>query len=106
MNQGGHFTQIGGAMLNSFNVTWPFATLSVTSDSILLWCLGREYLFPKTKIIRLRRYNGFLSTGLQIGHTEQSFPHFVVFWASIFSWSSGFKRLKSSLADLGYEVQP
>src|SRR5215468_2217839 len=103
MNQW-HFTQIGGARLDFFNATWPFARLSGNSDAILLGCLGRKYFFPKTKIVRLRRYRGILSTGLQIEHTERSFPGFVVFWASVFSWSCGFKRLKSSLEDLGYEV--
>src|SRR5262249_4089121 len=100
-----HFSQTGRALLNDFNATWPFATLSVDANAILLWCLGQEYLFPKNKIIILTRYDGILSIGLRIEHTEQSLPDFVVFWASIFRWSSGFNRLKSVLEDLGYEIQ-
>jgi hypothetical protein len=99
------FTQTGGARLDGFNASWPFATLSASQGAIQLSCLGREYAFPRQTIQRLRRHRGLISVGLRIEHKVESLPAFVVFWASVFFWTSGFRKLKAQLEGLGYEVQ-
>jgi len=100
------FTQTGGARLDSFNASMPFARLSGTQDALKLACLGRDYIFPKSSIERLSRHRGIFSVGLRIEHHEKSLPQFVVFWASaFFFWTWGFSILKTRLEMLGYEVR-
>jgi hypothetical protein len=98
------FSQRGGAGIGSLNASWPFATLSANSEALRLSCLGRDYLFPRTSIRTLSRHKGIFSVGLRIEHTEQSFPEFIVFWASAFFWTSGFEKLKARLESLAYEI--
>jgi hypothetical protein len=98
------FTQTGGARFDNFNASYPFATLSGDADALRLTCLGREYHFPRTSIRRLRRHRGLFSVGLRIEHTQDSLPEFIVFWASVFFWTSGFQRLRTELESLGYEI--
>ncbi len=98
------FTQTGGARLDSFNASYPFATLSGDSDALHLTCLGREYHFPRSSIRQLRRHRGLFSVGLRIEHTQDSLPGFIVFWASVFFWTSGFQKLRTQLESLGYDV--
>jgi hypothetical protein len=99
------YSQTGGARLDGFNATWPFATLSATQEALQLSCLGRDYAFPRQSIRGLRRHRGIFSVGLRIEHSVASLPPFVVFWASVFFWTSGFRKLKAQLESLGYEVQ-
>jgi len=100
------FSQTGGARLGFFNATYPFAILSADTEGLRLSCLGRNYAFSKNKIQSLSRHRGIFSVGLRIEHSEPSYPQFVVFWASMFFWTSGFQRLKAQLENLGYEVHP
>lgn len=99
------FTQTGGARVGTLNATYPFATLWVEADGLCVSCLGRDYSFPKGSIRSLSRHRGFVSTGLRIEHSVASLPQFVVFWASLFFWSSGFQRLRTQLEGLGYEIR-
>ena len=103
MNSG--FSQTGGARIDCFNATFPFATLSANTDALRLSCFGQDYAFPKDKIRRLSRHRGIFSVGLRIQHTEPSLPQFVVFWTSIVFWTAGFQRLKTQLESLGYDIQ-
>jgi hypothetical protein len=93
------FSQTGGARLGWFNVSWPFASLLATKDSLCLSCLGRDYTFSKSAIRSLSRHRGIFSTGLRIEHVEPSFPEFVVFWTFCF------QKLKTQLESLGYPVR-
>jgi hypothetical protein len=99
------YTQTGGARLGGFNASWPFARLSATQEALQLSCMGRDYAFPRQSIRGLRRYRGIFSVGLRIEHNVASFPAFVVFWTSVFFWTSGFQRLKAQLESLGYEIK-
>src|SRR5689334_5915466 len=99
------FSQTGGARLGMFNATYPFATLSGDSDALHLSCVGREYHFPRSSLRQLSRHRGIFSIGLRIEHSVESLPDFIVFWASVFFWTSGFQRLKAQLKSLGYEIQ-
>ena len=98
------FTQTGGARLGNVNASYPFATLSGDADALRLSCLGREYYFPRSSIRQLRRHRGLFSVGLRIEHTQDSLPEFIVFWASVFFWTSGFQKLRTQLQSLGYDV--
>jgi hypothetical protein len=98
------FTHTGGARLDYFNASYPFATLSGDAEALHLSCLGRDYHFPRSSIRRLSRHRGFFSVGLRIEHTQDSLPTFIVFWASLFFWTSGFQRLRAELKTVGYEV--
>jgi hypothetical protein len=100
------FKKIGGVRLDNFNATYPFATLSGDSDRLVLRCLGRDYNFPRNRIRRLSRHRGIFSIGLRIEHSQDALPQFVIFWASMFFWTSGFRRLKTALEELGYQVSP
>jgi hypothetical protein len=99
------FTDTGGARIGEwFNATYPLATLSGDASGLHLMCPGHDYHFPRRTIHRLRRHRGFMSVGLQIEHTQEAVPEFIVFWASVFFWTRGFQKLKKELERLGYEV--
>lgn len=98
------FSQTGGARLDYFNATIPFAVLSANADAVRLTCFGSEYLFPRACIRSLRRHRGFFSTGLRIEHSVALYPKFVVFWASVFFSTGPYRALKTKLEKLGYEV--
>jgi hypothetical protein len=64
------FTQSGGARLDNFNASYPFATLSGDPDALHLSCIGRDYHFPRISIRRLSRHRGLFAVGLRIEHTQ------------------------------------
>ncbi len=98
------YNQTGGARLDMFNATWPFATLSADRENLTLQCLGKTYVFPKNEISELSRHGGIFSVGLRIAHKNPTAPGFVVFWASLVPFHKGFQRLRTGLEELGYAV--
>jgi len=98
------FTQTGGARLGAFNASYPFAKLSGDAESLWVSCLGREYRFPRSDILRLCKYTGTLSVGVRIEHVQEAAPKLVVFWVSMFFWTAGFQKLKQELERLGYSI--
>ncbi len=80
------------------------ATFSGDQDALHLSCLGRDYHFSRNSIRRLSRHRGLFSVGLRIEHTQDSLPEFIVFWASVVFWDTGFEKLKAQLESLGYAV--
>jgi hypothetical protein len=96
------FSQTGGARIGrsfwlSMNVTWPFASLTVTSEWIevtVLWI--RRYHFSRSAIRRIERFHGVFSRGIRIVHSEELYPDFVVFW------TFDFARLQLNLEAMGY----
>ncbi len=93
------FSQTGGARVGKFDATWPFAKLSANSVGLTLSCLGKEYVFERSRIKYLTHYRGLLSTGLRIEHDVSFHPDFVVFW------TPSYPMLKSQLESLGYEFR-
>lgn len=87
-----------------FNATYPLVTLIADSQTLHLDCPGRDYVFPRTSITKLSRYRAFLSVGLRIEHTVETYPPFVVFWVSMFSWTPGFQLLRDKLESIGYAI--
>jgi hypothetical protein len=98
--EGPVFTQRGGARLDSFNATWPFAKLSVTSDTLILDVLFAHYEFPRRTVEALRPYRGFGGLGLIIEHTvvDLTIPWLVIFW------TFNYRALEEALAQAGYPV--
>jgi len=96
--------QRGGARLDGFNASYPFATLKGDQNKLTLTCMGREYIFARRHIRKLSIYNGLVSVGLRIEHRIPDYPSFVVFWVSIFPWKAKITELKRKLQQLGYAV--
>jgi hypothetical protein len=97
------FSQTGGGRVGyspwlALNATWPFASLTVTSQTITLKVPMKRYTFEKDTIHQLKRYQSILSTGLQIIHTRKDYPPFIAFW------TFNFEVLKTELQKLGYSV--
>ncbi len=98
------YSQTGGARLDLFNASWPFATLTANREALQLACLGKSYTIPKKDIRGLSRYRGMFSVGLRIEHEDNSIPDFIVFWASVIWFDRGFETLRFNLEKLGYTV--
>jgi hypothetical protein len=93
------FKQVGGARLGWFNASRPFASLSISRDSLTLNCCGLTYVFPREAIRQLARHKGLFSTGLRIEHAQPRAPKRVVFWTSAFA------DLARELETLGYAIE-
>jgi len=91
--------RIGHSFWRASNATWPFASLTVTPQTLTLKVLMKQYTFERETIRQLKRYRGILSTGLQIVHIRKDYPPFIVFW------TFSFEVLKSELQRLGYSVE-
>jgi hypothetical protein len=92
------FAQRGGARLDYFNATWPFAKLAVRLDALVLDVALSHYEFPRDSIQRLRRYRGLWSLGLVIEHTlmDPDVPWLVIFWVT------DYEALRAALEREGY----
>jgi hypothetical protein len=82
----------------ALNGTWPFGTLEIHSDCLVLDTLWRRYSFPRSSILALSEFHGFFWSGLRIEHSIPAYPRFVVFWSPRMS------RLWQRLADTGFPV--
>ena len=78
--------RLGESFWRAANVTWPFASWKLSSDSLEVSlglgpiCL-RRFTFARTEVRVLRPCNGMLSFGVQIEHTKAKYPPFIVFWS-------------------------
>ena len=92
------YRQTGGARLDLFNATIPFARIIVTPSRITLACFGMSHVFDRSTVRSLSRHRGLFSTGLRIEHAKSSGPSFVVFW------TSSFPKLAAALERFGWVV--
>lgn len=92
------YSQAGGARLDLFNATIPFARIVATPSKLTLVVLGREYVFEGSQVQSLARYRGLFSTGLRIEHSRRDVPSWVVFW------TTNYAKLAQALRQLGYRV--
>jgi hypothetical protein len=79
------YSQVGGYRVGrnfwlAFNASWPFATLEIQAERLVLAGLWRRYDFPRASIIRLSEHHGLFSSGLRIEHSIAAYPRLVVFW--------------------------
>jgi len=90
--------RVGRTAWLALNASWPFGTLEIHSDRLVLRTLFRRYTFPRDSIVALSVFSGFFSRGLRIEHSIPSYPRFVVFWSSHMS------RLQQRLISVGFHV--
>ena len=64
-----------------FNATWPFATLSLSAESISLKVFSTMYAVKKEEVSRLEFFRGWLSSGIKIVHSGAGLPSHTVFWS-------------------------
>jgi len=94
-------TWLGGARLDSFNATWPFARLTATRELLTLrvvWAGLFEFKPEHVRNLTEFGFIPFLGKGVQIHHHVPDYPARVVFWH--FSWSVSW--LIEELRRLGY----
>ena len=70
----------GGVRIGGFNATWPFATLEIDDDQIVVRTGRRKIHFDRESIRALNRYQGIFSSGLQIQHYLSSVDRLFIFW--------------------------
>jgi|GEM_PF-1596171 len=80
----GSYQQTGGLRIGQdirycTNATWPFASIAVAEEAIVILCLGKKHTFAKEEVTALKKYSGLISTGLKIEHRKHMDPY-VVFW--------------------------
>ena len=93
-------TSTGGAQIGWINATWPFARLTATAQnmSLSVLILG-TYTFSPRDVASLRPY-GWLpifARGVQVIHTNSTYPPKVVFWC----FGSPAKLIQK-IVDLGF----
>jgi hypothetical protein len=79
---------VGGARIDAFNATWPFARLTATRDVLRLRVVwAGVFEFRPDQVDRLGEFGfiPFLGKGVQIHHHVASYPSRIVFWH--LSWS-------------------
>ena len=65
----------------SWNVTWPFASLRLSDNSLSVSIvLGRVFEFTPKDVVVIRKFFGLFSWGVQIEHTKPEYPACIVFW--------------------------
>jgi hypothetical protein len=89
---------VGRNRLLALNGSWPFGTLEIHSDRLVLDTLFRRYTFPRDNIVSLSISSRFFSRGLRIEHRIPEYPHFIAFWSFHIS------RVRQRLLDAGYLV--
>lgn len=70
----------GGVRWGGVNLTWPFVTMTVSNNGILLTALSWKWIFDKEHVKSVEKYKGLFSKGIRIYHTIPDYPKFVVFW--------------------------
>ena len=78
------FKITGGARIGLTNLSWPFATLTVTRNKlkIKLFLMGSMEFLP-TDIVSIVPHSGFSSNGLKINHNIKSYSKKIIFWTSV-----------------------
>ena len=102
------YSETGGARYGSsfwtaVNFTWPFATLTATSEQIeirvslgKLW--SKTFALERALIKSIRRKRSLWSVGIEVDHSVSEVPPFILFW------TFRYRRLKQELESLGYEI--
>jgi hypothetical protein len=92
---------LGGARIDSVNLTWPFARLTATRQLLRLRVLGvGSFEFTTTQVDGFSEFGfiPFAGKGVQIHHHVPGYPSRIVFW--YLTWSVSW--LIEELRLLGY----
>ncbi len=81
------------------NLPWPFASIEINSERIVIRYFGIRQEFAREEIIRLELVRRFFITGLQVVHSAKSNPRFVLFS------TLAAKRILAHAQYLGFEVK-
>jgi hypothetical protein len=96
----------GGARLDCFNATWPFAKLKITNEELILKIvISKTIRFKKAEIKYLEIYKGSLplfgraANGIGIFHNKSKteYPDIVIFW-----YFGDVERLAHELVQQGF----
>lgn len=71
----------GGARIGIWNVSWPFAKMTITDEGITLNVFARAYSLSKERISKVERFRGLFSNGVRIVHDSAETDAHVVFWS-------------------------
>ena len=90
--------RIGRSYWFSSNATWRCATLEADRNEIVLTSLEKSHRFPRDQILRIVQHTAIAATGIQIEHTVEEYPPFILFW------SFNFPELRVALTEFGYKL--
>jgi hypothetical protein len=92
----------GGAWIGSWQITWPFITLEVLQDQLILnnELFKKEYRFTHDEIekIEVKKYVPFFAHGIRITPHDKSKIERYYFWY----WTSSFEKLLNTLREFGW----
>ena len=92
----------GGALIGSWQITWPFITLEVRQDQLILnnELFKKEYRFTHDQIekIEIKKYLPIIAYGVLITPRDKSKEDKYYFWY----WSFKFATLTNTLKELGW----
>jgi len=92
--------QTGGIKFGAWYMTWPAATLSISSEGLHLKLLVFwQYEIPRSSICLLKRAMGLVSSGLEVKHSCEGLPPSFIFW------SLDIARLEEALKVRGYALE-
>ena len=89
----GGFT-VGRNRWLAINGSWPFGSLEIHRDRLVLDTIFRRFTFPRDAIVALSKIRLFFFPILRIEHRISEYPRFVVF--SSFHTSRVQQRLKTA----------
>ncbi|MBP9851726.1 MAG: hypothetical protein KBC67_00510 [Candidatus Pacebacteria bacterium] len=100
INQNNKFR--GGAWIGSWQITWPFITLEVREDQLILKnsLFKKEYYFTRDSVekIEVKKYLPIIGHGINIVLRDKSKETKYYFWY----WSFRFDSLIDSLKKFGW----
>ncbi|MFA6394086.1 MAG: hypothetical protein WCW25_04405 [Patescibacteria group bacterium] len=74
----------GGMWSGILATTWPFITLEINKDYLILHneLLQRDYLLSKKEVIKieLKNYIPFIANGIRIYHANKNYDEIIIFW--------------------------
>jgi len=78
--------------------SWPFGSLEIHQDRLVLGTVFRRFIFPRDAIVALFKIRLFFFPCLRIEHAIPEYPRFVVFGSFHFS------RVQQRLKTAGFSV--
>ncbi len=81
------YRERGGGRINIdfgyLHITWPFATISIYKEKVLLSIGWRKFEILMSDITSIKRilYIPYFAEGIQILHKNNSIPEHITFWS-------------------------
>lgn len=71
----------GGLRAGGLNLTWPFVTLKICNDSMVISVPGKRHVINKELIHSIELHQGMFSRGVKIIHHHEGLESPVIFWS-------------------------